>query len=149
MGEETEDVAGAPKLKFDAAVEAASQHYRADIYLYSGQVNDVGLGKIVEAVTSHKRLDNAVLIITTTGGSANSAYSIARIFQKMYKNFTVYCPSYCKSAGTLLALGAHELLMDMFSELGPLDVQLYCNYIKPMRSDYENQGCCRNLRLTP
>lgn len=31
---------------------------------------------------------------------------------------------FCKSAGTLVALGAHELLMSDHGELGPLDVQL-------------------------
>ena len=36
----------------------------------------------------------------------------------------LYCPGACKSAGTLVALGAHALIMDHFSELGPLDVQM-------------------------
>jgi hypothetical protein len=55
---------------------------------------------------------------------ANSAYQIARFFQQSYQRFIVFCPGPCKSAGTLIVLGAHELLMDVFSELGPLDVQL-------------------------
>lgn len=42
----------------------------------------------------------------------------------MYKSFTLFAPSYCVSAGTLIALGASTLIMDAFSELGPLDVQL-------------------------
>jgi len=33
-------------------------------------------------------------------------------------------PSYCKSAGTLFALGATELVMSDIGELGPLDIQL-------------------------
>jgi hypothetical protein len=66
------------------------------------------------------------LILTTNGGSANVAYQIARIFQQMYPNqFLVCAPSTCKSAGTLIALGANRLLLDMFCDLGPLDVQLF------------------------
>src|SRR5260370_41272690 len=42
----------------------------------------------------------------------------------MSVQFTVLVPSYCKSAGTLVALGANELMMSIFAELGPLDVQL-------------------------
>ena len=32
--------------------------------------------------------------------------------------------THCKSAGTLLALGADEIIMSNLSELGPLDIQL-------------------------
>src|SRR5260370_10392750 len=42
----------------------------------------------------------------------------------MSVQFTVLVPSYCQSAGTLVALGANELMMSIFAELGPLDVQL-------------------------
>jgi membrane-bound ClpP family serine protease len=38
----------------------------------------------------------------------------------MYKEFYVCAPSACKSAGTLIALGAHKLIVDPFSDLGPL-----------------------------
>ena len=64
------------------------------------------------------------LILATHGGSANSAYRIARFFHSFYTKFTVLTFSYCKSAGTLLALGAHRFIMADFAELGPLDVQL-------------------------
>ena len=46
------------------------------------------------------------------------------MFQKTYDEFILFTPSYCKSAGTIIALGAHKIIMDTFSELGPLDVQL-------------------------
>lgn len=109
---------------FRAAVTQASAEYDADIYFYSGAIDDHGFGKIVEEVGEHKSKDNAVLILTTNGGLANSAYQIARFFQQHYERFIVFCPGPCKSAGTLIVLGAHALVMDVFSELGPLDVQL-------------------------
>lgn len=62
--------------------------------------------------------------MTSNGGSANSAYQIARFLQVIYKKFILFAPRYCYSAGTLIALGAHQLVMSPFSELGPLDVQL-------------------------
>jgi len=105
---------------------AAADVHDADIYLYSGPIDDRGFGRLAGAVTqaSAGTRDRAILILVTNGGLANSAYQIARFMQKMYPEFWVYCPRRCKSAGTLVALGAHRLIMDSFSELGPLDVQL-------------------------
>lgn len=40
-------------------------------------------------------------------------------------SFGVFVSGYCKSAGTLLVLGAHEIIMADCGELGPLDVQIY------------------------
>lgn len=114
-----------PKEIWLATVNAAAAEYDADIYFYSGGIEDEGFGKLVAAVSDNKQRDRALLIMTTHGGSANIAYQIARLFQRVYKNnVTMFCPSRCKSAGTLVALGADRLIMDQFSELGPLDVQL-------------------------
>jgi hypothetical protein len=107
------------------AADAVSEEYGADVYLYSGEIDDDGLGQLVTALSRHKTKDKAILLLTTNGGSANVAYQIARIFQKMYDEFIVCPPSYCKSAGTLVVLGAHRLLVDMVTDLGPLDVQLF------------------------
>ncbi|MFG1179006.1 SDH family Clp fold serine proteinase [Xanthobacter versatilis] len=102
-----------------------SEEYDADVYIYSGEISDQGYGKLVESIALHGTdRRNILLILVTNGGSANNAYQIARVLHKTYKNFILYTPSYCKSAGTLIALGAHKLIMDQFSELGPLDVQL-------------------------
>ncbi|MER8407156.1 hypothetical protein NKH16_20880 [Mesorhizobium sp. M1307] len=117
----TEDEASVRLLELAAA---SAEIYDADIILYSGDISDVGFGKIVETILTTRNRENIVLVMTTNGGSANSAYQIARFIQKVYKKFYLYAPSYCKSAGTIVALGAHELIMDPFSELGPLDVQL-------------------------
>ena len=104
----------------------AAEHYDADVFFYSGEIDHDGYGKLVSAVTGSKSRKNVLLILVTNGGSANAAYQIARFLQKTYYGgvFKLCIPSYCKSAGTLIALGAEELLMDTFSELGPLDVQL-------------------------
>ena len=61
----------------------------------------------------------------TNGGSVDAAYRIAVALQGRYqKRFRVFVPGMCKSAGTLIAVGAHELVMSEHGELGPLDVQL-------------------------
>lgn len=108
-----------------ALADAAAEKHDADIFLYSGSIDDHGYGLLARAVTQGSSTrSKAILILVTNGGLANAGYQIARLMQKMYDEFLLYCPSRCKSAGTLVALGAHGLIMDSFSELGPLDVQL-------------------------
>lgn len=107
------------------AARRAVESYNADIFLYSGPIEDDSLGEIAEAVTSSfSGRERCILILATNGGSANGAFQIARFFQRTYEEFILYCPGACKSAGTLVALGANILIMDQFSELGPLDVQI-------------------------
>jgi hypothetical protein len=69
---------------------------------------------------------SCVVILATLGGDAGIAYRISRALQRKYRGgkVTIAIPWLCKSAGTLLCIGAHELLFGKNGELGPLDVQL-------------------------
>jgi hypothetical protein len=108
------------------AARAASDAHEADIFMYSGPIDDDGFAKLAASVTAcaGNGRNRAILMLVTSGGLANAGYRMARLLQNMYPEFWLYCPRYCKSAGTLVAIGAHRLIMDSFSELGPLDVQL-------------------------
>ena len=64
------------------------------------------------------------LLIDSPGGGANDAYKIARLFQRRCDDFTIIIPKYAKSAATLLALGANQIIMARDAEIGPLDVQI-------------------------
>lgn len=64
------------------------------------------------------------LILTTFGGDAHAAYRLTRILKATYETFRILIVGPCKSAGTLVALGADEIAFGPFGELGPLDVQL-------------------------
>jgi hypothetical protein len=65
------------------------------------------------------------LLIESSGGDAHMAYRIARLIQRRTQKFTVVIPQYAKSAATLLALGASDLILGRDAELGPLDVQMF------------------------
>jgi serine dehydrogenase proteinase len=112
------------KPTVDSVCEKISASRKQDIFLFNGPIDDNHLGSLV-VCSGKKRYDSALLILCTYGGEANSAYRIARFLNRAYSSFSVYVPSYCKSAGTLLALGANQIIMSDFAELGPLDVQLY------------------------
>lgn len=63
-----------------------------------------------------------LLALSTHGGSADAAYRLARALRRRYTHLTVFVDDYCKGAGMLLALAAHELVISDFGELGPLDL---------------------------
>ncbi len=65
------------------------------------------------------------LLIESAGGDAHMAYRISRMIQRRTSQFTVIVPQYAKSAATLLALGATNLILGRDAELGPLDVQMF------------------------
>ncbi|HEY4451549.1 MAG TPA: hypothetical protein VGN13_08145 [Solirubrobacteraceae bacterium] len=66
----------------------------------------------------------AALLIDSPGGYAESAYEIARLFQRHCGGFKSIVPRYAKSAATLLVLGG-PLIMGEDAELGPLDAQIF------------------------
>lgn len=74
--------------------------------------------------TMEGRRRNAFLILVTFGGDPHIAYKIARALQRGFERVTVCVPGPCVSAGTMLALAAHELTMTDYGWLGPLDVQV-------------------------
>ena len=82
------------------------------------------MGKLLSVRSLSKRNNNVVLILTTYGGDPDAAYRIARFLKHHYQKFILFVFGPCKSAGTLIALGADEIIMSTFGELGPLDIQL-------------------------
>lgn len=111
-------------------IEAVEQGLDADLYIYAGEVSRQGYLSVTEALRDSGESRGVALLIYTYGGDPHAAYRIARAFRhhcKKPKSFTLLVPDHCKSAGTLLAIGASRLLIADCGELGPLDVQL----IKP------------------
>ena len=98
-----------------------------ELILYNGPIDSTGFGKIIELVPSlNPDKNGCILVLVTYGGDAEQAYRIARLMQDVFKPFIVFVPGPCKSAGTLLATGAHYMIIaPHIGELGPLDVQLY------------------------
>ena len=96
----------------------------ADVVLYNGRIVRPWDTVFIEECDRRQRRTNVLLILVTEGGDADPAYRIARCLQLNYTHISLYVSGYCKSAGTLLAAGAHELIMSDNGELGPLDVQM-------------------------
>ncbi len=100
-----------------------------DTIIYTGEISRDGYEKITKVCEEAKERfpshEKANLVLYTYGGDPHAAFRIARSLQHHYpKEVRLFIPHYCKSAGTLIAIGASELIISDMGELGPLDVQL-------------------------
>jgi hypothetical protein len=95
-----------------------------DVFLYHGDIERSSDLAFINCVYSTKSRDGCILVLTTNGGDPDAAYKISRYLQEKYKRFEVLVAGTCKSAGTLVAIGATGLIFTPYGELGPLDVQI-------------------------
>lgn len=114
----------ARKAAVQTLADEISAEMDTDILIINGGI-DGGLDReMIKQVVERKRRKDVLLILTTEGGDANAGFRMARCLQFCYGRFTAVVPGWCKSAGTLICVGAHKLLIGDLGELGPLDVQL-------------------------
>lgn len=102
-----------------------------DVYVYTGEVERKGHLSLTNAIDKRKEVlglkDNVLFCIATFGGNPDAGYRIGRALQHNYKHITILILGPCKSAGTLIAVAAHKLIIGDMGELGPLDIQLKKN----------------------
>lgn len=110
----------------DAGVSYQSEE-DCDVFVYAGPIERRGYELLCNKFVSQPNpRTNAILMLSTFGGDPHAAFRVARALSHRYPNgeIRVLVPSWCKSAGTLICIGAHELVLGDSSELGPLDVQV-------------------------
>jgi len=96
-----------------------------EIYVYSGPLRRNSVDEFILSLhTRTDRMDNCALFLTTFGGNPEAAYRLARGLQELHQEFTLLVAGPCKSAGTLVALGADKIRFGFLGELGPLDIQI-------------------------
>lgn len=110
--------------KAAAAADHVAAEANADILFINSPLDDGLDMTVIRKICTYKRRKNLFLILVTEGGSADCAFRIARCLQEVYEGFTAVVPSWCKSAGTLVCIGAYDLIIGDLGEMGPLDVQL-------------------------
>jgi hypothetical protein len=82
----------------------------ADVYVYNGALRPRVDLSFITVVDANVHREQALLVLTTNGGDPDAAYRIARYMQDRYATWSVLVAGRFKSAGTLLALGATELV---------------------------------------
>jgi ATP-dependent protease ClpP protease subunit len=78
-----------------------------------------GLAEVVRGLAG----DAVDLILHSPGGSPEAAESIVAVLRSRFRTVRVLVPVMAKSAATMIALAANEILMPMSAELGPIDPQ--------------------------
>lgn len=107
------------------AIQRLAMEKDANIFLVSGPIYYPLADSLIETLDRvEKTRSNAIVFLCTGGGDPDAAFIIARTLKKRYKKFSLYISGLCKSAGTLIALGADEIVMGSKGELGPLDTQM-------------------------
>lgn len=89
------------------------------------RINREDIIGIVELLHNVPRNSNIDLMLHTGGGDIDAAEKIVAILRTCVGSarFRVIVPDFAKSAGTLIALAADEIVMSDSSELGPIDPQ--------------------------
>lgn len=106
------------------AANALATDRDADVILYNGDIGEPWDRYLAEDCAGRERRKNVVLVPVTYGGDPHAAYRMARCLEGLYEHFAAFVVGPCKSAGTLLVTGAHELVVSDQGELGPLDMQM-------------------------
>jgi len=107
------------------AANALSAKLGADVIFFNGDLHWTSSQAFLKACKARKqKKPDALFVLVTSGGNPKAAYRMARCLQRSYTKFWIFVPGWCKSAGTLIASGAHEIYMSDGAELGPLDIQL-------------------------
>lgn len=110
--------------KIKVAATALADATDSDVFLYNGEIERPFDNQLINICEKLNRRKNAYLFLCSHGGNPDAAYRMARSIQNNYSRFLLVINGTCKSSGTLIALGAHELVMTANAELGPLDIQL-------------------------
>jgi hypothetical protein len=120
-------VATTPKRPQRTPTEVANaiaQSGDTDVALYNGPIGRFLDEEVISQSLKRRRRPNLLMMLVTEGGNPDCAYRMARCLQSKYQKFSLFVSGYCKSAGTLMAIGAHELVIGDHGELGPLDIQM-------------------------
>lgn len=76
---------------------------------------------------SNLKSEDIDIILETPGGLAEVVEDLVKLVRKKHRDIGIIVPGTAKSAGTIFAMGADEILMGDLSALGPIDAQIVSN----------------------
>src|SRR5262245_13144573 len=85
---------------------------KSDVFVFSGGIDERSAARFIDCVVEKaERKPRSCLFLTTGGGDPHAAFRMARCWRTYYQSTRLLVVGPCKSAGTLLAVGAHELAL--------------------------------------
>ena len=96
---------------------------RSRVLVYVSQVplDDTVLMPMYQELCHIGRVERLDLILNSYGGNIDTPFKLVRMIREFCREFTVIIPVAAKSAAAMIALGADQILMGPFAELGPID----------------------------
>lgn len=91
--------------------------------IFGNMITTSDLMKIEKEMRKFKGKDFD-FILNTLGGDLFASVKIARLLHNYEGKVRVFVPKYAMSGGTMIALGADEIIMDKQASLGPIDPQV-------------------------
>lgn len=106
------------------AVVSLTENPKTDLILISHEISRELYLELCSQLHGRPRAKACTIFLTTYGGDPHAGFRIARCLRHHYERVRLVVPYFCKSAGTLIAIGADELAIGDRGELGPLDIQI-------------------------
>lgn len=106
-----------------AAIKAYQARFDCRLIVMIDAVFPDSVGYIEDLIYDADPEQDLHLILDSPGGDGETAIRLIRSLQARCRELTVLIPDQAKSAATLLALGAHRIVMGPTSDLGPVDPQ--------------------------
>lgn len=121
-----------------------------------GEIGDNTEKAIVECIRKIPLESEIKLVLTTPGGFTDNIQVILRLLLNHQGGYVAYIRNRAMSGGTIIALGAKEIVMDDYSFLGKIDpiIRLLKNdyymhsVIKQTNKNYDKEICKYYLNLT-
>ena len=85
------------------------------------QIHQESLNLLIHHLDTIGTVPKISFYLYTRGGHTLAAWSIANLIRQFCDEFEVVIPSKAHSAGTLISLGAHTIVMTKQATLGPID----------------------------
>ena len=117
----TEDI---NKLKEKLKEFGARRNSTAMLFFSNGNIDYNKALDFLKIIRREPPILNLDLIIDSGGGDIGVAVKIVEICEHYSDKFTVIVPFLAKSAATIIALSADDLILGKVGELGPIDPQV-------------------------
>jgi hypothetical protein len=102
-------------------IETLQQLRGRPAILYRSALTESSVPVLYDCLRRAGRRDALDLVLSTRGGTITSTRQVAMLLREFAGHITILVPHRARSAGTLLCLGADELVLGPLAELGPVD----------------------------
>jgi ClpP class serine protease len=114
----------AARYERQAQIREYEQRYSCRLIVLVDAIFHPSVTFFEELVSDADSSQDLHLLLYSPGGDGETAVRLLRSAHTRCRRLTVIVPDQAKSAATLIALGAHEIIMGPSSDLGPIDPQM-------------------------